>query len=169
MTSTPPEAAIAGPVLFAYDGSELAELAIEQASQQLAPGRDALVLCVWQPADVGFIPVDGRHLDAQNASAVQKAAQQTAAHGASLAEKTGSGRKAWQSRRHRPGRASSKSPRTSKRASSCSAPTAAADSSGTYSAALPPPSSLTQHSPYSSCISAPEALRPSGLTLPRTA
>jgi nucleotide-binding universal stress UspA family protein len=89
MTTTPPQAAISGPVLFAYDGSELAELAIEQASQQLAPGRDALVLCVWQPADVGFIPVDGRHLDAQNASEVQKAAQQTAAHGASLAEKTG--------------------------------------------------------------------------------
>src|SRR5580692_6684382 len=74
MTSTPPEAAIAGPVLFAYDGSELAELAIEQAGQQLAPGRDALVLCVWQPADVGFIPVDHPRLDAQNASEVQKTA-----------------------------------------------------------------------------------------------
>ncbi len=89
MTSTPPQAAISGLVLFAYDGSELAELAIEQAGQQLAPGRDALVLCVWQPADVGFIPVDDRHLDAQNASEVQKAAQQTAAYGASLAEKAG--------------------------------------------------------------------------------
>jgi len=89
MTSTPSEAAISGPVLFAYDGSELAQLAIEQASQQLASGRDALILCVWQPADVGFIPVDDQHLDAQNASEVQKAAQQTAAHGASLAEKAG--------------------------------------------------------------------------------
>src|SRR5271170_6890385 len=90
MTSTPLEAAaISGPVLFAYDGSKLAQLAIEQASQQLAPGRDALVLCVWQPADVGFIPVDDRHLDALNASEVQKAAQQTAAHGASLAGRAG--------------------------------------------------------------------------------
>jgi len=89
MTSTPPHTALSGPVLFAYDGSELAQLAIEQASQQLAPGRDALVLCVWQPADVGFIPVDDRHLDAQNASEVKQAAQQTAAHGASLAEKAG--------------------------------------------------------------------------------
>jgi nucleotide-binding universal stress UspA family protein len=89
MASTPPEAAGAGPVLFAYDGSELAELAIEQAGQQLALGREALVLCVWQPADVGFIPVDERHFDAQNASEVQKAAQQTAAYGASLAEKAG--------------------------------------------------------------------------------
>ena len=35
-----PEAADSGPVLFAYDGSELAQLAIEQAGGQLAPGRD---------------------------------------------------------------------------------------------------------------------------------
>jgi len=78
-----------GPVLFAYDGSELATLAIEQAAQQLAPGRDALVLCVWQPADVGFVPVNDRHFDATQASEVKKAAEETAAHGASLAEKAG--------------------------------------------------------------------------------
>ena len=89
MASTPPAAAISGPVLFAYDGSELAQLAIEQAGQELAPGRDAVVLCVWQPADVGFVPVDDRHLDAQNASEVHEAAKRTAAHGASLAEKAG--------------------------------------------------------------------------------
>ena len=89
MASTRPEAAVSGPVLFAYDGSELAQLAIEQAGRQLAPGRDALVLCVWQPADVGFVPVDDQHFDAQNATEVQEAAQQTAAHGASLAEKAG--------------------------------------------------------------------------------
>ena len=89
MASTNPEAAVSGPVLFAYDGSELAQLAIEQAGDQLAPGRDALVLCVWQPADVGFVPVDDRHFDAQNATEVQEAAEQTAAHGASLAEKAG--------------------------------------------------------------------------------
>ena len=78
-----------GPVLFAYDGSDLARRAIEQAGRQLAAGRDALVLCVWQPADVGFIPFDARHLHAQNATEVQEAAQQTAAHGASLAEDAG--------------------------------------------------------------------------------
>src|ERR1700719_2636887 len=81
--------ALPGPVLFAYDGSELATLAIEQAAQQLAPGRDALVLCVWQPADVGFVPVNDRHFDATQASEVKKAAEETAAHGASLAEKAG--------------------------------------------------------------------------------
>jgi nucleotide-binding universal stress UspA family protein len=77
------------PVLFAYDGSELAQLAIEQAGRQLAPGRDALVLCVWQPADVGFTPVGDQHFDAQNATEVQEAAERTAAHGASLAEQAG--------------------------------------------------------------------------------
>ncbi|HUZ98054.1 MAG TPA: universal stress protein [Gaiellaceae bacterium] len=78
-----------GPVLFAYDGSELATLAIEQAAQQLAPGRDALVLTVWQTADVGFVPVNERHFDATQAQDVKKAAEETAAHGASLAEKAG--------------------------------------------------------------------------------
>jgi nucleotide-binding universal stress UspA family protein len=78
-----------GPVLFAYDGSELATLAIEQAARQLAPGRDALVLTVWQPADVGFVPVDERHFDANEALEVKKAAEETAAHGATLAENAG--------------------------------------------------------------------------------
>jgi nucleotide-binding universal stress UspA family protein len=81
--------AFSGPILFAYDGSELARLAIEQAAEQLAPGRDALVLCVWQPADVGFVPVDDRHFDAQNATAVREAAEETARQGASLAEQAG--------------------------------------------------------------------------------
>ena len=78
-----------GPVLFAYDGSELAKVAIEQAGRQLAPGRDALILCVWQPADVGFVPAGERHFDAADAGAVREAAEQTAAHGASLAKKAG--------------------------------------------------------------------------------
>jgi len=79
----------AGPVLFAYDGSELAEFAIEQAAGQLAPGRDAVVVCVWQPADVGFLPVGGREFDAAQAGEVRKAAEETAAYGASLAERAG--------------------------------------------------------------------------------
>lgn len=80
---------MAGPVLFAYDGSELARLAIAEAGGQLAPGRQALVVCVWQPADVGFMPVGERSFDAQNAAEVQDAAQETAAQGASLADKAG--------------------------------------------------------------------------------
>jgi nucleotide-binding universal stress UspA family protein len=78
-----------GPVLFAYDGSDLAALAIEQAARSLAPGQDALVLCVWQPADVGFVPASPRHFDADQAPEVQRAAEETAAQGASLAEKAG--------------------------------------------------------------------------------
>jgi nucleotide-binding universal stress UspA family protein len=79
----------AGPVIFAYDGSELAQLAIEQAGRELATGRDALVVCVWQPADVGFVPVGDQQLNAQEATEVQRAAEETAAHGASLAADAG--------------------------------------------------------------------------------
>jgi nucleotide-binding universal stress UspA family protein len=76
-------------VLFAYDGSELAALAINKAGGQLATGRDAVVLCVWQPVDVGFVPVSKRHFDADRAPEVRRAAEETAAHGASLAEEAG--------------------------------------------------------------------------------
>jgi nucleotide-binding universal stress UspA family protein len=88
MPSSNPQG-VSGPVLFAYDGSELAQIAIEQAAHELAPGRDALVLCVWQPADVGFVPVGDRRFDAQDATEVETAAAETAAQGASLAEEAG--------------------------------------------------------------------------------
>ncbi len=89
MTSTHTDAAPTGAVLFADDGSELAKLAIEEAGRQLAPGRDALVLCVWQPSDVGFVPIREQHFDAAAAGDVQQAAEETAAYGASLAENAG--------------------------------------------------------------------------------
>ena len=38
-------------MLFAYDGSEHAKAAIEQAGEQLRTGRDALVLTVWEPLE----------------------------------------------------------------------------------------------------------------------
>jgi nucleotide-binding universal stress UspA family protein len=78
-----------GPVIFAYDGSELAQLAIESAGRELALGRDALVVCVWQTSDVGFVPVDDRPFNAQEATEVHRAAEETAAHGASLATQAG--------------------------------------------------------------------------------
>ena len=78
-----------GLVLFAYDGSDLAKLAIDEAGRQLPHGRDALVLCVWQPADVGFVPAGDVHFNAAQASEVKAAAEETAAHGADLAEKAG--------------------------------------------------------------------------------
>jgi MFS family permease/nucleotide-binding universal stress UspA family protein len=79
----------AGPVLFAYDGSELAAFAIAQAACQLVPQRDALVVCVWRPVDVGFTPTDKNHFDADRAVEVRQAAERTAAHGASLADGAG--------------------------------------------------------------------------------
>lgn len=78
-----------GQVLLAYDGTELARNAIQQAATQLGPGRCALVVCVWQPADVGFTPVNGEHFDADEAQEVRRAAERTAAHGASLAAEAG--------------------------------------------------------------------------------
>jgi nucleotide-binding universal stress UspA family protein len=76
-----------GPILFAYDGSSLS--ALERAGHELASGRDALVLCVWQPASVGFEPVAGRHFDPNSADEVRVAAQEVADFGASLAENAG--------------------------------------------------------------------------------
>jgi nucleotide-binding universal stress UspA family protein len=44
------------PILIAYDGSEYAQAAIEQAGEQLRGGRRAIVLTVWQPFEVtGFV------------------------------------------------------------------------------------------------------------------
>lgn len=88
-SSTPSPCEAAGPAIFAYDGSELAGYAIEQAGIQLAPGREALVVCVWQPADVGFMPIEGRHLHAAAANEVEEAAKETAAHGADIADRAG--------------------------------------------------------------------------------
>jgi nucleotide-binding universal stress UspA family protein len=78
-----------GPVLFAYDGSELAKLAIREASRQLTPGRDAIVLTVWQPFDLGFVPAVALPINAAEIALVRDAAQQTAADGASIAEEVG--------------------------------------------------------------------------------
>ncbi len=78
-----------GPVVFAYDGSELAGFAIARAATQLAVPREAVVVCVWQPADVGFTPINAQHFDADRAPAVHQAADETAAYGASLAEQAG--------------------------------------------------------------------------------
>jgi nucleotide-binding universal stress UspA family protein len=76
-------------VVFGYDGSELAAFAINRAATQLATPQDALVVCVWQPADVGFMPVGGQHFDADKATEVRAAAEEVAAHGAKLAEQAG--------------------------------------------------------------------------------
>jgi len=78
-----------GPVLFGYDGSRLAMAAIAEAGRQLPAGRDALVLTVWRTFNVGFIPEPGAQFDAACAGDVGQAAEQTAAHGAALAQAAG--------------------------------------------------------------------------------
>jgi hypothetical protein len=44
---------------------------------------------VWQPADVGFVPTNTHHFDADQAAEVHGAAEETAVQGALLAEKAG--------------------------------------------------------------------------------
>jgi nucleotide-binding universal stress UspA family protein/MFS family permease len=78
-----------GPVLFAYDGSRLAKAAIAEAGRQLPGRREALVLTVWRTFVVGFMPEPGAQFDAASACDVEQAAEQTAAHGAALAEAAG--------------------------------------------------------------------------------
>ena len=78
-----------GPILFAYDGSDLAANAIAEAGRQLRPGREALVLTIWEPFNVGFLPVGGAGFDAAGADEVKTAAEETASHGASLAQAAG--------------------------------------------------------------------------------
>jgi len=78
-----------GPIIFAYDGSDLAKLAIDEAARQLGTGRDALVVTVWQQFEVGFVPSDGAELDAGQTAEVRKAAERTAADGADRAERAG--------------------------------------------------------------------------------
>ena len=78
-----------GPVVFAYDGSELAEHAIDEAGRLLEAGGEALVVTVWQPFDVGFLPAAGLQLDAAQIADVRSAAAQTAAAGAALAQDAG--------------------------------------------------------------------------------
>jgi len=83
------DAAGSGPILFAYDGSDLARNAITEAGRQLRPGRDAVVLTIWEPFDVGFLPAGGTSFDAAGADEVRAAAGETATDGASLAQAAG--------------------------------------------------------------------------------
>jgi nucleotide-binding universal stress UspA family protein len=76
------------PIVIAYDGSDLARHAIEQAGRQLG-GRETVVLTVWQPADVGFVPPAGTELDATRTDEVGAAAEATAEEGAALAAASG--------------------------------------------------------------------------------
>jgi nucleotide-binding universal stress UspA family protein len=78
-----------GPVLFAYDGSDHAKAAIEQAGRTLRPGR-ALVLTIWQPLE--SVPFFGAPLAAVPEEVVEgmmERAREVAAEGAELARAAG--------------------------------------------------------------------------------
>jgi nucleotide-binding universal stress UspA family protein len=79
----------AGSVLFAYDGSELAKHAISEGAALLGTDREAIVVTVWQPFNVGFVPAPALQFNAAQIEEVRHAAEHTAAEGASLAEAAG--------------------------------------------------------------------------------
>jgi nucleotide-binding universal stress UspA family protein len=77
------------PVLFAYDGSEYAKSAIQQAARELRPGRRAIVLTVWQL--FGSFPAASLsiRLPEDLAGIVEAEAQKVADEGANLARRAG--------------------------------------------------------------------------------
>jgi nucleotide-binding universal stress UspA family protein len=78
-----------GPVLFAYDGSDHAKAAIEVAGSQLASGRPAVVVTVWEPLD--SVPFYGALVSAtpELGEAARAEAQRVADEGAELARQAG--------------------------------------------------------------------------------
>jgi nucleotide-binding universal stress UspA family protein len=77
-----------GPILFAYDGSERAKAAIEAAGRQLSPGREAIVLTVWQPfASIPF--AGGAVLPEDLETGLEHEAETVAEEGAQLARSAG--------------------------------------------------------------------------------
>ena len=80
---------MSGPILFAYDGSELAKLAIEEAGRQFGAGREAVVLTVWGPPGPAFVPVRGIQINQALIDEVRRSAEETAAEGATLADAAG--------------------------------------------------------------------------------
>jgi nucleotide-binding universal stress UspA family protein len=78
------------PVLIAYDGSDHAKKAIEQAGAELRPGREAIVLAVYEP--LGAIPfwgVPASTVPSEWIDEVRKQAGDTAEEGARLADAAG--------------------------------------------------------------------------------
>jgi nucleotide-binding universal stress UspA family protein len=77
------------PVLFAYDGSDHAKNAIQQAARELRPGRTAIVLTVWQAFAPTLLVGGGINLPEDLANQVEDQARDVAAEGAHLAELAG--------------------------------------------------------------------------------
>jgi nucleotide-binding universal stress UspA family protein len=79
-----------GPVLFAYDSSDEARAAIEQAGRQLRTGRRAIVLSVWQPLEsLPFWGAPVAMVPATVAEEVHEEASRVAEEGAQRAKQAG--------------------------------------------------------------------------------
>jgi nucleotide-binding universal stress UspA family protein len=78
----------AGPILFAYDGSEQAKAAIREAAVQLDDGRKAIVLIVFEP--VAALPLAGPAYETPELEqSIEAGAAKTAREGAELARSVG--------------------------------------------------------------------------------
>ncbi len=79
-----------GPVLIAYDGSEPAREAIEQAGAQLKADRKAIVLAVWEPMEaIPFWGAPVSQVPASLTQQIEEEASKAAAEGAELAKAAG--------------------------------------------------------------------------------
>jgi nucleotide-binding universal stress UspA family protein len=75
------------PILIAYDGSDYAKAAIEQASDQLENGRRAIVLTVWQRFRAAFVGVGAAPVGLEEG--IENDARRVAEEGAGLAREAG--------------------------------------------------------------------------------
>jgi nucleotide-binding universal stress UspA family protein len=75
------------PILIAYDGSDHAKAAIEQAAEQLDNGRRAIVLTVWQPFDAAFVGVGAAPKGFEEG--IEQDARRVADEGTGLARESG--------------------------------------------------------------------------------
>jgi nucleotide-binding universal stress UspA family protein len=77
-----------GPILFAYDGSEQAQAAVQQAGRQLHTDRDAIVLTVLQPFSA--LPFSGGVVLPEDLELeLEEEAAKVASEGARLARSVG--------------------------------------------------------------------------------
>jgi nucleotide-binding universal stress UspA family protein len=75
------------PILIAYDGSDYAKAAIEQAAEQLGTGRRAIVLTVSQQFRAAFVGVGVAPAGLEEG--IEKDARRVAEEGARLAREAG--------------------------------------------------------------------------------
>jgi nucleotide-binding universal stress UspA family protein len=82
------------PVLIAYDGSDQAKAAIREAGRQLGPGREGIVLSVWEPLSAIALGAPPPYDTPELEESVEADARKVAEQGAELAESVGFAAKA---------------------------------------------------------------------------